>query len=32
VTWDQAIAWIFIPGVVTIGLAVGGVWLSRYIP
>jgi hypothetical protein len=31
-TWDQVVVWLIVPGAVTIALAVGGVWLSRYIP
>jgi hypothetical protein len=32
VTCDQAVVWLIVPGIVAIALAVGGVWLSRYIP
>lgn len=31
-TWDQAVVWLIVPGIVAIVLAAGGVWLSRYIP
>lgn len=31
-TWDQIVTWLIVPGVVTLGLGVAGLWLSRYIP
>jgi hypothetical protein len=31
-TWDQAVVWLIVPGIVAAVLTVGGVWLSRYIP
>jgi hypothetical protein len=31
-TWVQVVIWPIVPGAVTIAAAIGGVWLSRYIP
>ena len=31
-TWDQVVNWLIYPGIATLVVAVGGVWLSRHIP
>jgi len=31
-TWDQIVAWIVVPGVITLGLGIAGLIAARYIP